>query len=238
MAIPSAFFDGCTNFEISGGTFNDVRGNLNQRRVNHYNVQYNNVNGNLTRYNSPTIVNFGGPAPMFNHNTADPPPPRRGAGRGNYAVRMEPYSTVRGSEPIAQIPAFRPNRIPSRGGVPSPHDANPSQASPSPNRERGVPPRARSTQNYLSQPSGSTSGPLNGRRRGDSWAYSPPPMPSFASPFSYRDEETMSDSESLQSEDESDDESGADVPSFLPSENAVAPEVSSDSAVGQHRRSF
>jgi len=241
----AGFFSGCTDFEISGGTFNDVRGNLNQRRVNHYNVQYNSVNGNLTRYNSPTIVNFGVPPRMFDHNLADPPPPqRRGAGRGNLSgVRMEPYSTGRGPEPFAQLPPPRTNRIPGRGDVPSPYESNPSQATPIPNRGHGIPPRAQSTPHYLPQSSGSANRSFNDRRRGDPWAYSPPPMPPSVSPVSYRDvrpteDETISDGETMHSEDGSDDESDAGPSVTLPSENPVAPEGSGNSRVGPRRRSF
>lgn len=116
---PGGFFSGATNFTISGGTFNEIRGNLNQTNVHHHSVQYNQVNGHLRPYNSPTNRNFGYAPPPPNRSITDPQPPRRGAARGwNYhnfvasfydnsipgnfsGVRMEPYSIGRGSEPPA-----------------------------------------------------------------------------------------------------------------------------------------
>jgi hypothetical protein len=137
--------------------------------------------------------------------------------------------------------------IPEPRSPPSPYNINPSQATPFPGRGRGIPPRAPSTQHSLPRPSGSVNAPLDDRRRGDPWAYSPPPvdgdlwayspppMASSRSPVSYRDhrfteDETMFDDETSQSEDEddSDIESDAGAPAIPPFGNFVGATGSSD----------
>jgi len=228
---PGGFFSGATNFTISGGTFNEIRGNLNQTNVHHHSVQYNQVNGHLRRYNSPTNGNFGYAPPPPNRSITDPQPPRRGAARGNFSgVRMEPYSIGRGSEPPAPIPPFR--RVPGPGGsVPSPYETpyETNPFAPLPNRGPGMYPRG---QHHPPQ-----SGSGNGfRQPRDPWAYSPPPRPSPVSQTSYRDfrpvdDETMSDGESLFSDEDGSDDEG-DAPTTLPSKNLVTPEGPSNAPEG------
>ncbi|KAJ7768393.1 hypothetical protein B0H16DRAFT_1519704 [Mycena metata] len=229
----AGFFDGATNFEINGGVFNEIGGNLNQYYTTHHAVQHNIVHGDYTRYNSPTIVNFGQPRPpppfnRVNRNVLPPPAfpgfnpgnqsgPIRGFGRGSSpGVRMEPYSTAaRGfeQESPTQRPQSRSNRSPGRGGsAPSPHDRHP--VSPVSDRGPEVYPRAP----RYPQP-GSSSAP---RRSYDPWAYTPssqmPPPPSPAG-AAYRTPEPAEDDKTSDggSDDESDDESD----SFSPTSSAV-----------------
>ncbi|KAJ6567760.1 hypothetical protein DFH09DRAFT_443179 [Mycena vulgaris] len=199
------FFAGCTNFEISGGVFNDIAGDLNQFSSQHFAVQYNQVNGDMARYNSPTIVNFGGQAPPMAPNLRyDPGRPRRGAGRGNHSgIRMAPYSNSRGSEQSA----FQADRISGRGGIPSQYNGNPSWPAP----QGGAHPRAQHPPQHPPQHPGADGGFLNAARRENPWTYIPPPMPSPSSHPSHRNPEpaddTLSDAESPESGDEGDDQS-------------------------------
>ncbi|KAJ6551497.1 hypothetical protein B0H19DRAFT_1073195 [Mycena capillaripes] len=247
MPGSNGFFSGASNFTISGGTFNEIAGDLNQHTVYHYSAQYNQVTGNLNRYNSPTTVNFGCPPPQPSRSITDPPPSRRGAGRGNYypGTRMGPYNNItRGPEPLAQIPPFRSTR--GRGVLSSPEGRSPSMpnssrgpgiySAPSPSRGPGMYPGGL----HYPQQSGSGNGFANGRRRGNPWAYTPP-VPSPVSPTSYRgphptEDEDMSDVESLKSEDKgqgSDTESDGDTPCS----GNTAPERPSTSRAAQRTRS-
>ncbi|KAJ7040821.1 hypothetical protein C8F04DRAFT_1082286 [Mycena alexandri] len=241
---PTGFFDGATNFEINGGVFNEIGGDLNQYYTTHHAVQHNIVHGDFTRYNSPTIVNFGlsPPPPPFNHinrnilpppgfptfNHGNPSGPVRGLGRGcSSGVRMEPYNTARGFEPTPSSQS-RSNR-PGRGGsAPSPYHPHPS--SPVPDRGPEVYPRSP----QYPQP-GSSSSP---RRFYDPWAYTPPPqMPPPPSPAgaAYRnpnpaEDDAISDGGSVDTDDESDEESDPSSPtaSAVPSWASAGPSNSND----------
>ncbi|KAF8150372.1 hypothetical protein K438DRAFT_440325 [Mycena galopus ATCC 62051] len=95
MALPAAFFSDCKDFKISGGTFNDVRGNLHVKQVHHW-ERHEGV-GNV--YPHPRAAERGGfnananaderrgaPPQRFGLDVGGPPGRGRGAGaeRGNY----------------------------------------------------------------------------------------------------------------------------------------------------------
>ncbi|KAJ7472230.1 hypothetical protein B0H11DRAFT_1346900 [Mycena galericulata] len=219
----SGFFSGCTNFTISGGTFNEIAGDLRQYSTQHFAVQYNNVSGHYMRYDSPTIVDIGRTGPSLVPNRGTSPAPnrsntdpgaRRGAGRGSYSgFRMAPYSSGRGSEqPPPQSPHSRTSRVPQagRGGsVTSPFNRS------SPASVPGQAPREHSQQ------SGLRNGFTNGSGRYNPWTYTPPQIP----PSSPAASSGSRNSEPAE-EDHSDtsDESDADSPRTRHSGDRVAPD--------------
>ncbi|KAJ7740957.1 hypothetical protein DFH07DRAFT_943662 [Mycena maculata] len=167
--LASGFLRGTTISTVSGGTFTEVHGNLNQTNYMSNQVttaEYNYVpNGDINRYNSPTIVEFGrvGPpaVPTMPHNSSNADAAPKRAGRGSHSgVRMAPYDTGRGSEqPSSQPPRSRTSATPGHRGVAFPLNAGPSRP------QSGV-------------ASGSGSGFRNAPR--NCWAYTPPRMPSPA----------------------------------------------------------
>ncbi|KAJ6554073.1 hypothetical protein B0H10DRAFT_2123934 [Mycena sp. CBHHK59/15] len=194
------FFQGATNFEISGGTFNDIAGDLNQYHTYHFAAEFNNIQGDSTRVNSPTIVNYHSQPPPFipNRSHTEPAAAWRGAGRG---IRRATYNTGRPSEqPQYRAPHSRNIRIQrddpelrSAGSnppsTPRPH-FSPSMVDVD---RRDV--RAR---NYpqRSEPSGSF---LNRTRHDNRRAYVPTPPPAL-----YRNTTVEDEDESSNSEDEED----------------------------------
>ncbi|KAK7052383.1 hypothetical protein R3P38DRAFT_2860021 [Favolaschia claudopus] len=94
----ASFFEGCTDFKISGGTFNEVRGNLNNRTIHHTRAQQNTANVR-SRFDS---------RPVYSSNDALSPstssPPRSGAAGDCAGARIDPYEpSRRGSDPLPQI---------------------------------------------------------------------------------------------------------------------------------------
>ncbi|KAJ7176572.1 hypothetical protein C8R46DRAFT_1076688 [Mycena filopes] len=242
---PTGFFDGASNFEIRGGTFNEVAGDLNQYYTTHQAVQHNIISGNYTRYNSPTIVNFGqsppppplhrNPPPLtypsFNRGNPSPLGPTRGAARADIhaaGLRMEPYPTAHGydykQQSPPQSPSFRSNRALGRGGsgAYSPSDKNPSS-----DRGTGVYPRFR---HHPNQQSGSGTGSAS-RRSQDPWAYIPAPQtarPPSPPRGPYRgpkaaEEDLTSDGDSSKVDEETDEESDTSSLTDVPSDGLVAP---------------
>ncbi|KAJ7705280.1 hypothetical protein B0H17DRAFT_663873 [Mycena rosella] len=247
------FFSGSSNFHISGGTFNDVSGDLNQYYTHNFDVQYNQVNGNITRYNSPTIVNFAFPpstAPYLRHSDAGGP--RRGAGRGNSSgTRTAPYNTItRGSGQYASPPPHnRTSRMPGRGGPVSSPDAYSSAGTPI-SQGPSLPPRtsprtvrqgsSNSSGTALPEQSGSGNRSLDHFRHDTSWAYTPsytpPPAPAPpAIPRNPGPDEGATDSEySSESEDgdESDESEAGHSPDF------AAPQGPSNNRARERRQSI
>ncbi|KAK7050401.1 hypothetical protein R3P38DRAFT_2864464 [Favolaschia claudopus] len=101
--MSASFFSGCTDFKISGGTFNEVRGNLNHRTVHHTRAQQNTANVR-SRFDSRPVYSS---SDALSASTSTSSPPRSGAAAGDYAyagARIDPYEpSRRGSDPLPQI---------------------------------------------------------------------------------------------------------------------------------------